>query len=167
MPEALCCRSSSVAGSPCLLGSPRGVVWAKTYARASHLRNEDEQGSQMGEISCVIEGKGQRIVPGILHRVRSREQAIPSIRKRFILSDYARAGEESQQRREGVCLAQSSGARCGFGVVNSGMATGSDERVSEVVVVVVRLCWRERLKAKFHSMGEQLVPASPESLCKW
>lgn len=90
----------SVGGSPCFLGNPRGMVWAKTYAGASHLRNENEQGSQVGEISCLIESDGQRIVPDIAHRVRSREQAIPSIRKRFILSGYARAGEESQQRRE-------------------------------------------------------------------
>ena len=41
----------------------------------------------------------------------------------------------------------------------------SDEGVSEVIVVV-----RESVaesQAKFHSMGSQLVPASPESLCKW
>lgn len=107
----------------CLLGNPRVVVWAKTYARASHLRNEDEQRSQMGEISCMIENNGQRIVPDMLHRARSREQDVPSIRKRFILSDYARAGEESQQRRESCCLAQSSSARRCCDDVDDGMAT--------------------------------------------
>lgn len=131
---------SSVADPPCLLGNPRGVVWAKTYAGASHLRNENEQGSQMGEISCGIASNGQRIIPGMPQRSRSREQTIPSIRKRFILSDYARAGEESQQRRE--CLFDE---KQGFSVVfwwgQQWYGDRSDERVSEVVVVVVvRLC---------------------------
>jgi len=121
---------------------------AKTYARASHLRNEDEQRSQMGEISCLVEDNGQRIVPDMLHSVRSREQAIPSIRKRFMLSDYARAGE----RREGVGLTQSRGSVWCFGVVKEWYGDRPDEGVSEVIVVV-RVCCRESGQVSFNGLA--------------
>jgi len=46
----------------------------------------------MGEISCSDGSNGQRIVPCIPHAMRSKEWVVPSIRKRFILSGYTRAG---------------------------------------------------------------------------
>ena len=113
------------------------MVWAKTYAGASHLRNENEQGSQMGEISCGIGSNGQRIIPDMPHRLRSREQAIPSIRKRFILLDYARARRGIPTKKRGLLF----DAKQGFSVVfwwgHQWYGDRSDERVSEVVVVVV------------------------------
>lgn len=84
----------------------------QTYTRASHLRNKYEQRGQMAKISCS-DAFSQCIALAMHSAGRPKKRrSVPSIRKIFILTAYARAGEESQQR--GVLACRKARWPCGI-----------------------------------------------------